>query len=307
MVAGLTVVGICVLGVVAGASAARGGGRRRGATALAVPAVVVFGLVAVVPAAVTVVRAVVDGGSLGAGLRWVVTSAGGREALVNDVAVAAAVTVGSVLAAVVLLALAFVNRAERLVTTVVVVPAAMSLVAVGVAWRLLLAYRPAGVEQPGVVNAAMDVLGLAPVAWLTQDPVNLLGIVAALVWTHTALALLVLGAAVSRVPPALLDAARVDGASEPQVLRRVVLPSVRGALAAVTVTLAALSLQVFDVVQVMTGGAFGTRVLTTELVDQAFRRGEIGRAAGLATVLALLVAPLAVLRAGRVRRLGGRA
>lgn len=298
MAAATTVVIVGLLGVVAALAL------RRRSGALAVPAAAVFLVWAVVPAVVTVGRAVLGGDSLGAGLRWVVGSAAGREALVNTVAVAVAVSVLSVLAAAVVLAVAFVNRAERLVTTVVLVPTAMSLVAVGVVWRLLLAYRPAGVEQPGLVNAGVSALGLAPVAWLTQAPANLLAIVAALVWAHTALALLVLGAALSRVPPALLDAARIDGASEPQVLWRVVLPSIRGSAVAAVVTLGALSLQVFDVVQVMTGGAFGTGVLTTELVEQAFRGGELARGAGLGTALAVLVAPLAVLRARRLRRIG---
>ena len=66
-------------------------------------------------------------------------------------------------------------------------------------------------------------------------------------------------------------------------------------------TLIILVMKVFDIVKVMTNGEFGTNVIANEMFDQAFRFGNVGLGAALASVLFLAVLPLMYINVRRVR------
>src|SRR5690606_3381268 len=97
----------------------------------------------------------------------------------------------------------------------------------------------------------------------------------------------------------MLEAARVDGASEWRVFRHVIVPALRPTLIVVTTTLLINALKVFDLVWVITGGRFGTGVVATLFFKQAFVARDFGVGAALAFLLLLAVVPL---MAASVRR-----
>jgi len=117
-------------------------------------------------------------------------------------------------------------RYEAVARGVVFLPMAVSLVAAGVIWKFMYDYRPPGLPQTGTVNAAFNatVPAYTPHPWLIQQPWNNVALIIAAAWIWTGFATVILAAGLKGVPADVLEAARVDGASEWQTFRRVALP-----------------------------------------------------------------------------------
>ena len=94
-------------------------------------------------------------------------------------------------------------------------------------------------------------LGHQPVAWLQQDPWNNLLLMVIMVWMQTGFAMVVLSAAIKAIPDEIIEAARIDGASEFQVFRRIIVPSIAPTIVVVATYMVINALKVFDIVFVM--------------------------------------------------------
>jgi alpha-glucoside transport system permease protein len=123
-----------------------------------------------------------------------------------------------------------------------------------------------------------------------------------MIWLQTGFAMVVLSAALKGVPVELIEAARIDGASEPQLFFKVILPSIRGAILTVATAIFIAILKVFDIVFVMTGGRFDTEVVANRMFTEMFKFRNFGRASALAVVLMIVVVPFMVLNIRNMRR-----
>jgi alpha-glucoside transport system permease protein len=101
-------------------------------------------------------------------------------------------------------------------------------------------------------------------------------------------------AAIKGIPTEILEAARVDGATELEVFFQVMLPSIRPTIITVSTTVVIFTLKIFDVVMVMTGGQFGTQVIATQFYRQNFINRETGMGAAIAIVLLIAVIPVMI-------------
>jgi alpha-glucoside transport system permease protein len=117
-------------------------------------------------------------------------------------------------------------------------------------------------------------------------------LIAILIWLQTGFAMVILSAAIKGIPAELLEAARIDGANELQVFLRIVIPYIRGTIVTVSTTIVIFTLKIFDIVQAMTGGNFGTQVIANEQYTQMFRAFNFGRGAAIAIVLLIAVTPV---------------
>lgn len=183
-------------------------------------------------------------------------------------------------------------RFQAVAKTLIFLPLVISFVGAGVIWRFVYAFKPAGQEQIGLLNAFVTSLGLEPQGWVTIEPWNTIFLIVILVWAQTGFAMVILSAALKGVPDELLEAARIDGASERQVFTGVVIPTIKGSIVTVATTIAILSLKIFDIVKAMTGGQFDTNVIATLQFDQMFRFQDYGRGSALAIILLLAVTPV---------------
>ena len=113
-----------------------------------------------------------------------------------------------------------------------------------------------------------------------------------MVWLQTGYAMVILSSAIKGVPAELLEAARMDGATEIKAFFSVVVPYIKGTLLTVTTTIVIFSLKTFDIVRVMTGGNNGTNVIANEFYLQSFTYTDAGKASAIAIVLLLLVTPV---------------
>lgn len=192
------------------------------------------------------------------------------------------------------------KRSESLSKTFIFMPMAISFVGASIVWRFVYSFRPEGFgEQIGILNGFFTSLGQEPIAWLLQEPWNNFYLMVILVWLQTGFAMVILSAAIKTVPEEIIEAARIDGANEWQVFRKVTIPSISSTIVVVATTVIITVWKVFDVVFVMTGGRFGTQVVAERMVTEFFTNRNSGIGATLAVVMLLAVIPLMVLNVKR--------
>ncbi|MEE1937839.1 sugar ABC transporter permease [Streptomyces sp. TRM 70361] len=130
-------------------------------------------------------------------------------------------------------------------------------------------------------------------------------IIASYVWMWAGFAMVLIAAGLAGVPRELLEAARVDGANEWQVFRRVTVPLLAPVLAVVLVTLMINVLKIFDLVYIIAPGATQSdaNVLALQLYLSSFGTGaDQGVGSAIAVLLLLLVVPVMIFNIRRLRR-----
>lgn len=194
-------------------------------------------------------------------------------------------------------------RWEPVAKAAVFVPMAISFVAAGIIWRFMFEYRPAGEAQIGTINAALAALspGFEPKAWLFDPSTNNVALIAVGIWMWTGFAMVILSAGLKAIPTELIEAARIDGASELQVFLRIILPLAAPTIAVVATTLMVNVLKIFDIVYVMTNGALGTEVIANRMYKELFNYRNFGRASAIAMLLLVAVAPVMAMNIKRFK------
>ncbi|MFJ8658598.1 carbohydrate ABC transporter permease [Streptomyces sp. NPDC093795] len=142
------------------------------------------------------------------------------------------------------------------------------------------------------------------VEWLGPSLVTP-AVIGAYVWMWAGFAMVLIGAGLAAVPRELLEAARVDGANEWQVFRRITVPLLAPVLAVVLVTLMINVLKVFDLVFVIAPGSAqdDANVLALQLYRSSFGTdADLGVGSAIAVLLLLLVVPVMVFNIRRLRQ-----
>jgi raffinose/stachyose/melibiose transport system permease protein len=178
------------------------------------------------------------------------------------------------------------SRLALVARTVLFLPQVIPLVAAGITWSWLLA-------STGLINQLLSYVRLNGVtrAWLGDFATALpaVGMIGA--WVLLGLCTLLLLAGMSKIDPALYEAARIDGAGPVREFFSITMPSLRQEIGVcITVTVVA-ALASFDIVYVSTQGGPGntTMVPGLEIYYQAFSERQVGVASALAVVLMALV------------------
>ena len=191
---------------------------------------------------------------------------------------------------------------ENVAKSLIFLPMAISFVGASVIWRFVYAYRPEGAPQIGLLNAIATGLGFEPVGWLVNPAINNFALIAIMIWLQTGFCMVLLSSAVKGVPDDVLEAARVDGASEIQIFRRIIVPMIMPTVLVVSTTVIVLVLKVFDIVFVMTGGNLGTDVIASRMIREMFNFRNYGRGSAIAVILLIAVIPVMVANIRRFRQ-----
>ena len=189
------------------------------------------------------------------------------------------------------------SKVENLGKTMIFLPMAISFVGASVIWKFIYEQRPIELPQIGLLNAIIVAFGGSPKAWYAWTdiiPWNNLFLIVIMVWLQTGFAMVIFSAAIKGIPEDLLEAARVDGASEVRIFFQIMLPSIRGTIITVTTTIVIFALKIFDIIWVMTGGQFGTEVIATSFYRQSFVARNAGMGSAIAIILLLAVVPVMV-------------
>ena len=187
------------------------------------------------------------------------------------------------------------SRMEKLAKSLIFLPMAISFVGASIIWNFIYEFRPAGQPQVGLLNAIVTGLGGQPQAWpqwVNIAPWNNLFLIVIVIWLQAGFSMVLFSAALKGIPEELLEAARIDGATEIQIFFRIMIPYIRGTIISVWTTVVIFTLKIFDVVWVMTGGQFGTHVIATQFYRQAFTNRNSGFGSAIAIVLLIAVIPV---------------
>src|SRR5215813_4782525 len=192
-------------------------------------------------------------------------------------------------------------RYERVVKSVIFVPMAISALAVGILW--IFVYSPD--INTGVLNASIHAFdhGFHPIAWTGRDSTVNYAIIFAYIWASVGFVMVVLAAAIKGISTEVLEAARVDGAGEWALFRRIMLPMLSLPLSIVTVWLFINVIKLFDIIYVMTGGGPGTssRVIAFTMFQETFPNLRPGYGAAVAVVMLLVLLPVMIFNVRRFR------
>jgi alpha-glucoside transport system permease protein len=190
---------------------------------------------------------------------------------------------------------------ESLAKTAVFLPLPISAVAASIIWKFMYQYDPPGATQTGTLNAILGTFGFDPVAWIVENSVNNPALIFVGIWTATGFAMVIISASLKAIAPELLEAARVDGAGELRVLWMVVVPLLLPTLTIVGTTLVIQALRTFDIVYVLTAGAYDTDVIASQMFTR-LSRAEYDRASAVGVVLLILIIPVMWLNIRRFRQ-----
>ena len=213
-------------------------------------------------------------------------------------------TAGSVLLGLVIAAMLDRVRREAVAKTFIFLPLAISFIGAAVIWRFMYEWNPPQQPQIGLVNAVIVGLGGTAVRWIQTPPINTYALIVIFIWLQTGFAMVVLSAAIKGVSVEVLEAARLDGASEFQTFFRIIVPIIKGSIITVATTIAITVLKVFDIIYVMTGGKFDTDVVANRMFLEMFQFFNDGRAAAFATLLFIAVLPVMAINLRNLRRQG---
>lgn len=216
---------------------------------------------------------------------------------------------------------------ENLFRSIYLFPMAISFIVTGVVWRWLL--NP-GTMQTGSsgVNLLFERAGLGFLrsGWFTDPTIlhirpesglgvflgriglgglanpyvgvslAMISVVIAAIWQMSGYTMALYLAGLRAIPDELREAARVDGASEVQLYRHIILPLLQPVTLSAVIILGHMSLKIFDLVVSMTGPgpAFATDVPAFFMFDTTFRGSNYAQGAAIASLLLILVAVLVV-------------
>lgn len=143
-------------------------------------------------------------------------------------------------------------------------------------------------SREGTLNQLLGLVGLTGDNWLFVAPMAT--VILANIWRGTAFSMLIYRAALSEVPPDLMEAAEIDGANGWQRLVRVTLPVLRGTIATNLMLVTLQTLSVFTLIYVMTAGGPGNASATLPVFayQEAFRFGSIAYGTAIATVMLVI-------------------
>lgn len=177
-------------------------------------------------------------------------------------------------------------RGSKLFRTLFFLPTISSMVAVGIVWAAI--FNPTS----GPINMFLRGLGLENVPmWLTSSKTALLTIMIIAVWKQAGYYMIIILAGLQSIPSQLYEAASIDGANGIVKFFKITLPMLSPTMFMVVILNIISSFQVFDLINIMTGGGPGrsTNVLVFRIYQEGFQNMKFGYASSMAYFLFLIV------------------
>jgi alpha-glucoside transport system permease protein len=192
-------------------------------------------------------------------------------------------------------------RYEAVAKIAIFLPVPISAVAASIIWKFMFDYQPNGATQTGTLNALLGVAGQQPVAWLVNSTTNNAALIFVGIWSITGFCMVIISASLKAISAEVLEAARMDGANEFQIVQLVVTPLLWPTITVIGTTMIINALKTFDIVFVLTSGAYDTDVIATQMFTQ-LAHAHYGRAAAVGVVLFLAIVPLLVVNIRRFQQ-----
>lgn len=182
------------------------------------------------------------------------------------------------------------------------IPSIVTVVVSGLIWRQI--YEP----NQGLLNSilrSLELDGLAKI-WIGDMDIAMNSVIIAWIWKTIPFIMLILYSAMVRIPEELFESARIDGASEWNIIGKIVFPCMMPVIGVLTVLTIATDFRAFDMVQILTQGGPGnaTEIATLYVYKMAVSIGEYGYANAVAVEIFFIVGILVFLLVGLLRKIG---
>jgi raffinose/stachyose/melibiose transport system permease protein len=176
------------------------------------------------------------------------------------------------------------GRSRSLFRGIIFLPVTFSGVAVSLMFYFI--YHP----SVGPLNQALRLLGITGPAWLADARTALLSVILTLAWQWTGYHMVIFLAGITTVPEELWEAARIDGASEGQITRKIIFPLLLPVIQVSMVLITTSSLKAFDQIFIMTFGGpnHASEVLASHMYLKTFAQLKYGYGSALSTLLMAL-------------------
>jgi multiple sugar transport system permease protein len=175
-------------------------------------------------------------------------------------------------------------RGKKIVRALLLIPMIMTPVVAGLTWRFLFN------AQTGMINYGLSLTGMAhPIDWLGDPDIALFAVMAADIWQWTPFIILLAMAALETIPKDMIEAARMDGASEARVVWYIILPMMRRTVAIAALIRTIDCVKAFDLFYIMTKGGPALSTETQNLYGYivAFTNFDISYAMTIALALTI--------------------
>jgi len=171
-------------------------------------------------------------------------------------------------------------------------PVLVGLVYCSIIWQFL--YQ----KDTGIINYYLGLLGVAPIPWLSGRQWIMPSIIFMDVWKNTGFSMLVFLAGLQNISQSYYEAAAIDGANRWQQFRHVTLPLITPTLFFNVIIYMIGALQVFDSIQVLTGGGPGdaSRSLVMYIYENAFQLFQMGYASAISITLFIIIMILTLIQ-----------
>ena len=184
-------------------------------------------------------------------------------------------------------------KGDRPFLSIYFMPVLISTVVIGQLW--LKIYNP----DYGLLNAALAKFGVdtTNLIWLGSKKLALWAVFVPTLWQYVGYHMLLMYAGVKGVSPDIREAARIDGATEHQVNKYIVIPSIKPIIKVSVIFAVTGSLKSFDLIYVLTNGGpqHATEVPSTRLIEMLFQRNRFGMGSAIAVMMIILCFAFALL------------
>jgi multiple sugar transport system permease protein len=189
-------------------------------------------------------------------------------------------------------------RGRNFFRVLFLIPMACPPIAVAFLWKMML--HP----DIGIINTALQTIGLAKVKWTTSVVVAPFTIVMVDVWEWTPFMFLVLFAAFQALPVEIYDAAAVDGASNFQVFRKITFPLVAPVIVTIVLIRIIDAFKLFELIFGITsaGPANATEALSFYVYLTGIKWMNLGKGSAMSWIFLLIVLGISLILLSRLRK-----
>ena len=159
-------------------------------------------------------------------------------------------------------------------------PVMLSPIVVGLIWNDVLD------RKVGPLNALLQAVGGGSPGWLVEPKLGMIAVIFVGVWVHLGFYSIILLAGLQGIDRSLLEAAAMDGATRPQIIRTIILPLLKPTTLVILILATIHGFQSFDFIYTLTGGGplGATTLIVQYIYDRAFQtpiQYGLGSAAGV--------------------------
>lgn len=175
----------------------------------------------------------------------------------------------------------------------VFLPTVISTIIIGILWSKMF-------SPVGVVPRIIQIITNNPdysMTIMTNKNLAMIPIGFVLLWMYTGTYLIIFLANLQNIDPDIIEAAQIDGATDGQIFRKIIVPQLYGVLVLTSILAISGSLRSFDLIFAMTGGgpAYYTNLLSIYMYNQSFIFHNYGVGSAVSTVMVILSIVLVIL------------